>query len=121
METRAIGTPVPLWHLVYHDALCLPNDGDPLEAMLYAQAPYFFLGREESDWQDPAALARKKVLLALHEDAAFADLCDHKILDEAGMVQQCVFDGGLEVAVNKCDSTYRISGGRAATDGWTKL
>ena len=121
METRAIGTPVPLWHLVYHDALCLPNDGDPLEAMLYAQAPYFFLGREESDWQDPAALARKKVLLALHEDAAFADLCDHKILDEAGMVQQCLFDGGLEVAVNRCDSTYRISGGRAATKGWAKL
>ncbi len=121
METRSIGTPVPLWHLVYHDALCLPSAGDLLEALLYAQAPYFFLGREEIDGQDPATLARKKVLLALHEDAAFADLCDHKILDEAGMVQECVFDSGLEVAVNKCDSTYRISGGRAATKGWARL
>ena len=121
METRSIGTPVPLWHLVYHDALCLPNAGNLLEALLYAQAPYFFLGREETDWQDPVTISRKKVLLALHEDAAFADLCDHKILDEDGSVQECVFDSGLEVAVNKCDGTYRISGGRAATKGWTKL
>ncbi len=121
METKAIGTPVPLWHLVYHDALCLPNAGNPLEALLYAQAPYFFLGGQAGDWRDPATLARKKVLIALHQDAAFADLCDHRILDDAGQVQKTVFDGGLEVEVNKCDGTYRISGGRAATGGWTRL
>jgi hypothetical protein len=121
METKSIGIPVPLWHLVYHDALCLPSGGDLLEALLYAQAPYFFLSREGSDGQDAAAVVRKKVLLSLHEDAAFADMCDHKILDEAGLVQRCVYDSGLEVEVNKSDGTYRINTGRAATKGWTKL
>jgi hypothetical protein len=121
METMSIGVPVPLWHLVYHDALCLPNGGDPLEALLYAQAPYFFIGHDRADWQDPAAVARKKILLSLHQDAAFADLSDHKILDDAGQVQKCTFDSGLEVEVNKRDNTYRISDGRAATKGWTKL
>lgn len=121
METRSVGIPVPLWHLVFHDALCLPSTGNLLEALLYAQAPYFWLTGERMDWQDPATLARKKVLLTLHQDAAFADLCDHTILDDAGMVQKCVYDSGLEVEVNKCDNTYRISSGRAATKGWLKL
>lgn len=37
------------------------------------------------------------------------------------MVQKCVYDDGLEVEVNKCDSTYRISGGRAGSKGRVKL
>jgi len=121
METKAIGTPVPLWHLVFHDALCLPNTGNLLEALLYGQAPYFWLNGERTDWQNAEALARKKVLLALHEDVAFADMSDHKILSDDGMVQRCVYDTGLEVEVNHCDGTYRITGGKAATKGWVKL
>ncbi len=122
METMAIGTPVPLWHLVFHDALCLPSTGKSLlETLLYAQAPYFWLSGERADWRDGESLARKKTVLALHEDAAFAEMTGHEILDGDGMVQKCTYDGGLEVEVNKCDGTYRINTGKAATKGWTKL
>lgn len=121
MQTQAVGTPVPLWHLVFHDALCLPSTGNLLEALLYAQAPYYFLNRQGSDWQDTEATARKKVLLKLHEEMAFAEMSDHKILSDDGLIQRCVYNGGLEVDVNKSENTYRISGGPSATAGWVKL
>ena len=118
MQTQVIGIPVPLWHLVFHDALCLPSGGNLLEALLYAQAPYFWLrGRPV-----PAAeIARKKVLLKLHEDAAFAEMTSHKILNADGTAQRCTYAGGIEVEVNKKTGTYRITGGRATTRGTRKL
>ena len=118
-EYRAVGIPVPLWHLVFHDALCLPSPGnDLLEMMLYAQAPYFFLRGAEID---PAELGRKKAVLELHKDAAFAEMTDHQLLSADGQAQKCVYDGGLEVEANKADGTYRVNTGRARTDGWQKL
>ena len=119
MQTQAIGTPVPLWHLVFHDALCLPAPGrDLLEALLYAQAPYFWPTGKPIV---AAELKQKKVLLSLHQDAAFAEMTDHELLSNDGSVQKCVYDRGLEVEVDKTKGTYRISRGKARTKGTQKL
>lgn len=118
METAAIGTPVPLWHLAFHDALCLPSGGDLAEAMLYAQAPYFWPGRRNIT---PAELNGKKAVLKLHEDAAFAEMTGHELLSDDGSVQKCIYDGGLEVEVDKAKGAYRVSDGKAKARSWTKL
>jgi len=118
-QTQAIGTPVPLWHLVFHDALCLPASGTDLaETLLYAQAPYFWLRGQAV----PAAeVSQKKTLLKLHEDAAFAEMTGHELLSEDGSVQKCTYARGLEVEVDKAKGTYRINTGRAKTRGTKSL
>ncbi len=118
METRTVGTAVPLWHLAFHDALCLPSGGDLLEALLYGQAPYFWLRGQPVA---PAEIARKKVLLRLHEDAGFAEMTGHELLSADGAAQKCTYEGGLEVEIDKKAGTYRISGGKARTRGTRKL
>ena len=120
METQMVGTPAPLWHLAFHDALCLPNSGNPLEALLYAQAPYFN-GLTPGSQLAEEDLARKKVLLKLHQDAAFSEMTGHELVSRDGLTQKCVYENGLEVEVNKAEGTYRISAGRARTKGWQKL
>ena len=118
-QTRVVGIPVPLWHLVFHDALCLPASGPDLaQALLYAQAPYFWPGRRPITATE---LTKKKVLLKLHEDAGFAEMTDHEILSSDGTVQKSTFDAGLEVEVNTKTGTYRISAGKARTKGRRKL
>ncbi|KKL19732.1 hypothetical protein LCGC14_2462520, partial [marine sediment metagenome] len=91
----AEGIPVPLWHLVFHDAVAIPSPTGALaEPLLYGQAPYFWPNRGPIS---AAELAAKKVLLKLHEDVAFAEMTDHKILSADGAVQKCTYAGGLEV------------------------
>ena len=114
----AEGIPVPLWHLVFHDAVAVPSPGDNLpEALLYAQAPYF----HSTGTLSATELARKKVLLKLHQDAAFAEMTDHQLVSADGNVQKSVFDAGLTVEVNKKTGTYRISEGKAKARRWRKL
>jgi len=99
--------------------LCLPGSGSDLaETLLYAQAPYFWLGGEAL----PAAeISRKKTLLKLHEDAAFAEMTGHELLSGDGSVQKCTYARGLEVEVDKAKGTYRINTGRARTRGTKSL
>jgi len=118
-QYAAEGIPVPLWHLVFHDAVAVPAPGNnPAEALLYAQAPYFWLGRGPI----PAAeIATKKALLKLHQDVGLEEMTDHAIVSADGAVQRCTYAGGLEVQVNKKTARYRISGGRAKTQGTRKI
>jgi hypothetical protein len=116
---EAVGIPTPLWHLVFHDALCLPSPSESLlEALLYAQAPYFWLRGKPLPAKE---LTQKKVLLALHEDAGFAEMTGHQLLSDDGNVQKCVYQDGLEVQINKQEGTYRISDGKAKTKQTKKL
>ena len=115
----AEGIPVPLWHLVFHDAVCIPAPGDNLpEALLYAQAPYFWPTRTTISAEE---LRKKKLLLELHAEAGFAEMTGHKVLSPDGTVQRCTYAGGLEVEVNKKTGHYRINDGQAATKGTRKL
>jgi len=118
-ETRVVGLPVPLWHLAFHDAVAVPSPrGDLIEALLYAQAPYFWPGRKAL----PAGgLAARKVLLALHADAGFAEMTGFELLASDGSAARSTFDGGLTVEVERPARRYRISDGGAKTRGWRKL
>jgi hypothetical protein len=121
MVTEPIGQAVPLWHLAFHDALCLPHGGDPLTGLLYAQAPYLWPSHPQRGQITQRELEVKKVLLDLHRDAAFSEMTGHEMLSADGSVQKCTYDGGLEVEVNRAEGTYRISDGRAKTAQWRPL
>jgi hypothetical protein len=113
-QAQPVGIPVPLWHLAFHDALCLPHSGDIRLALLYGQAPYFWLRGTPIG---PSELAAKAVLLTLHQDVGFAEMTGHQVLSQDGQVQKSAFAGGIEVEVNKADGSYRISAGAARTKG----
>jgi hypothetical protein len=121
MHTTSLGLSTPFWHLCFHDAICLPHPRDDFATLfLYAQAPYFMLGyREELTKKDlkDYHLDIKKKILALHEDAGIAEMTDFKHLSDDGKHQIAVYDNGLEVEVNRIENTYRISEGKAKTDG----
>lgn len=120
-EYRSIGIPVPLWNLVFHDAMTLPVSGDDdlIEALLYASAPYFH-NTEKVDFT-AKEIARKKAVLKFHEDAAFLEMTGHELLNAEGTAQKCIYAGGLEVEVDKFKNTYKINSGRAKTKGTGKL
>jgi hypothetical protein len=116
---RGVGTPVPLWHLVFHDALHLPTPGgEQIEAMLYAQVPHFRLTGKPIPLDE---LRHKKTVLAFHQDAGFLEMTDHEILSTDGNVQRSVFGSGLEISVVRSEGTFCINDGRAKTKGMTKL
>lgn len=116
---RSVGIPVPLWHLVFHDALHLPTPGgEQIEAMLYAQVPHFRLTGKAISLEE---LRHKKTVLAFHQDAGFLEMTDHEILSADGNVQRSVFGGGLEISVIRSEGTFCINDGRAKTKGMTRL
>lgn len=116
---RSVGIPVPLWHLVFHDALHLPAPGgDPAETILYGQVPHFRLTGQPVPLDD---LRRKRTALLLHQDVGFLEMTDYEILSRNGDVARSVFGGGLEVAVIRSEANYSVSDGRARTRGMTRL
>lgn len=116
---RCVGIPVPLWHLVFHDALHLPTPGgEQVEAILYAQVPHFRLTGRPIPLEE---LRHKKTVLAFHRDAGFLEMTDHQVLSSDGNVQRCVYGGGLEISVIRSECTYEINDGRARTKGMTRM
>jgi len=117
-QSRVVGIPVPLWHLAFHDAVCVPSPGKDLaEALLYAQAPYFWLRGKAIPEKE---LKQKKVLLDLHEQVGLAEMTGHEILSDDSSVQKTAF-GGVEVEVDKKRGTYRITGAKGLGKGTRKL
>ena len=92
--------------------------GSLIEALLYGQAPYLFTGEKALSASE---LARRKVLIGLHEDVGFAEMTGHELLSPDGSRQRSTFAGGLTVEADKDAGRYRISDGRAKTRGWRKL
>jgi hypothetical protein len=119
-QTECVGIPVPLWHLVFHDAIWLPLHGDKyLWNMLYGQAPYY---ANTPDGPSDKELAAKKKLCALNAVVGFDEMTDFRIVDEATLTVESEFSSGVKVRVNHARDTYRIWGPRKiATKRMEKL
>jgi hypothetical protein len=112
----AIGIAVPLFSLVYHDALVVPwsaeapkgtwgiPDGDWgfLHALLNAGAGYMNIepGDEE--------LARNRALSQLHQRVGGLEMTDHQFLDDGLRRQRTTFADGTTVEVDFSARTYAI-------------
>lgn len=111
----AMGIPVPLFNLVYHDAILLPwslergpwgipeQDLGFLHGMLNAGLPY--LGFSPS-------LENKKqmqAMCALHERVGLMEMTKHETLDVKGRRQRTAYADGTTVTVDLDADTYEVS------------
>lgn len=113
----AMGIPVPLFSLVYHDSIILPwtatttkggwgipdTDAGYLHALLNAGIPYL------SPQADRDELARTKRVCDLHRRVAFLEMTNHEFLDESRRKQRTTFADGTSVTVNFDTGEYTVS------------
>ena len=114
----AVGIPVPLFNLVYHDCLLIPwmmgygswgtPEGDLgfLHALLNAGMGYVDESLEGEALQQN--LSRLKVVSALQQRLAHAQMTSHRFLSEDRRVQQTCYSDGTVVTVDFNKESYDI-------------
>lgn len=111
----AMGIPIPLFNLVYHDALLLPwslekgawgipqNDLGYLHGLANAGLPYVSLNPAQEE------LNRVRTMCKLHERVALLEMTSHEFLDESHRKQRTTFSDGTTVTIDLDGETYEIS------------
>ncbi|MEK7992703.1 MAG: DUF5696 domain-containing protein, partial [Planctomycetota bacterium] len=111
----AMGIPVPLFSLVYHDALLLPwslgkgawgipeNDLGFLHGLANAGLPYLSLNPAEQE------LDRVRTMCALHGRVGLLEMTDHEFLDASRRKQRTSFADGTAVTIDLDNETFEIS------------
>ena len=111
----AMGVPVPLFNLVYHDALFMPwsldrgvwgipeTDLGFLHGMANAGLPYLSLhpGAEE--------LARVKAMCALNRRVGLLEMTGHRFLDASRRRQETAYGDGTRVTIDLEANTYTVT------------
>jgi hypothetical protein len=110
----AFGVPVPLFNLVYHDALLLPwslgrgewgipeKDLGFLHALLNGGMPYLGLN------PNPEELDRVGTVCALHRRVALLEMTRHEFLDAGRRRQRTTFADGTRVTVDLDRDTWSV-------------
>jgi hypothetical protein len=97
------GVPVPLFNLVYHDAVIVPYQPNDLRGFLNGGLPQMFNPADMSD----SDLANIRKMAALHKRLALTEMTKHEFLDEKFRRERTTFSDGTTVTVdwdsNKCD------------------
>jgi len=111
----AMGIPVPLFNLVYHDALLLPwslgkgawgipeNDLGYLHGLANSGLAYLSLRPGEKE------LVRVRTMSALHERVGLSEMTNHEFLDESFRRQRTTFADGTKVTIDLNSDTFEIS------------
>jgi hypothetical protein len=111
----AMGIPVPLFSLVYHDALLLPwslgrgewgipeKDRGYLHALANGGMPYLELNPSPED------LDRVRTLCALHRRVALLEMTRHEFLDPSWRRQQTTFADGTRVTIDLDKDQFEIT------------
>ena len=90
------GVPVPLFNLVYHDAIITPYQPSDLRGFLNAGLPQAFGAQEMSD-ED---LTRVRRMGKLHDRLALAEMTKHEFLDDKFRKERTTFSDGTTVTVD---------------------
>jgi len=111
----AMGIPVPLFNLVYHDALVLPwspgrgawgipeKDLGFLHGLANAGIPSLSLSPSEEE------LARVRTMCALHERVGLLELVNHAFLGRDHRRQEFTYADGTKVIIDLDKDQYEIS------------
>ena len=110
----AMGIPVPLFSLVYHDAIFLPwslgkgawgipeKDLGYLHGIANAGLPYLSIQPSEAE------LERVRTMCKLNKRLDLVEMTNHKFLDENYRKQQTMFADGTIVSIDLDNDTYTI-------------
>lgn len=107
---------IPLFNLVYHDAIFLPFESKMtrdsyyypateipgLYGLLNAGMPYV------AEEPTPEELETVKAMAALHRRVGLLEMTGHELLDDAGRRQRSTFADGTTVTIDQENGTYRI-------------
>ncbi len=111
----AMGIPIPLFNLVYHDALFLPwsrgkgewgipqNDLGYLHGLANVGMPYVSLSPDEAE------LEQIRTMTALHERTALSEMTNHEFLDDSHRRQRTTFADGTAVTIDLDKDTFEIT------------
>jgi len=111
----AMGIPIPLFNLVYHDALLLPwslgkgawgipvNDLGYLHGLANAGLPYLSLDPSESE------LERVRTMCALHERVGLLEMTSHEFLGDSFRKWRTAFADGTNVTIDLDKDTFEIT------------
>ncbi|WP_018631047.1 DUF5696 domain-containing protein [Niabella aurantiaca] len=99
------GITVPLWDLVYHDAILTTYNPADLYGLLNAGLPQ--LGRDFD--AGPAALAQVKRMSALNRRLAFTEMTNHEFLNRELTKERTTFSDGTTITVDWDKKTTTIS------------
>ena len=111
----AMGIPIPLFDLVYHDALLMPwslgrgewgipeKDWGFLHALANGGMPYLGLN------PGPEDLERVRTLCALHRRVALLEMIRHEFLDASWRRQRTTFADGTRVTIDLEKDQYEIT------------
>lgn len=116
---EAMGIPVPLFNLVYHDSLLMPwyltesggwgipnGDAGWLHCVLNAGLPYVGPGAS------PQQIERVREICALGEHLNTQDMVNHEFLDDARRIQRTTFADGTKVTVDFEKKAYKVTNPR---------
>ena len=110
-----LGIPVPLYSLVYHDAIFVPwNLGSVdkyttaqqrwLHCLLHAGIPYCGITDSEE------ILAKQMLLAKVHGTLGLDNLTNHSLLAEDGSIQEFEYESGGRIWANLKTGEYQIQG-----------
>ena len=111
----AMGIPIPLFSLVYHDAIFIPwslgkgawgipeNDSGYLHGLTHAGLPYLSITPSQAE------LERVRTMCNLNKRLALIEMTDHKFLDDNYRRQQTTFADGTIVSIDLDNDTYTIT------------
>jgi hypothetical protein len=116
----AMGIPVPLFSLVYHDALILPwsmgkgawgiheTDLGMLHALLNAGIPYIGLSPAQDE------MDRVRQVCDLHEWAGLLEMTNHEFLDNSYRKQRSTFADGTQVEIDLDTDSFQVKYGESS-------
>lgn len=99
------GITVPLWDLVYHDAILTTYNPADLYGLLNAGLPQ--LGRDFD--AGPVAMAQVKRMSALNKRLAFAEMINHEFLNKEFTKERTTFSDGTTITVDRDKKTVAIT------------
>jgi len=111
----AMGIPVPLFNLVYHDTLLLPwslgrgswgipeKDLGYLHGLANAGLPYVSLSPSDEE------LKRVRTMCALHERVGLLEMTSHEFLDDSQRQLRTTFADGTSVSIDLNRDTFDIT------------
>ena len=88
--------PVPLYELVYHDAVVTTYSPENLRGLLHASAPEWYTSRPGRQ----ANVDAIRRMVALHQRLAMVEMTNHEFLDKDYRSERATFSDGTTVTVD---------------------
>lgn len=108
------GISIPLYALVYHDAIMTPYAAHDLDGFLNAGLPELS-ARQAAAGLNPALLAQAERMAALQRRLAFVEMTNHEFLDAARSRERATYADGTTVTIDRTAQTVDVEPGLAST------